>query len=356
MLHRLFTHCLVRPQDLPPSRDDLTVIGTFNPGAAALGDQIVLLVRVVEQPQPRRAGYTALPRYERGGIVIDEVADEELEMLDPRVVRRRSDGLIRLTFISHLRVFRGPLSDPARVAADPVRFEAAGEYESFGVEDARITRIGNRFWITYVSVSPHGACTSLASTSDFRRFDRHGVIFPPENKDVLLFPQRIGGRFMAMHRPNPAYKFSPPEMWLGYSDDLIHWGGHRRLLGGSGATWSSGRIGGGCPPIRTERGWLEIYHGNAAPPGGKAAGVGAYLAAAFMMDAEDPSHIIGYSDGPILAPDADFERLGFLPDIIFPTGIIEEGRAVLIYYGAADAHTGVVGVERDELVETCTVR
>jgi beta-1,2-mannobiose phosphorylase / 1,2-beta-oligomannan phosphorylase len=354
MLKRLFSHCLIRPDDLQPSRDDLQVIGTFNPGAVALGEEVVLLVRVAEQPREQCPGWISLPRYDGAQIVFDHVADTDVERLDRRVVRLRADGALRLTFVSHLRVFRGRADEPDRVSPQPFAFLPATEYESFGVEDARITSIEGRYYFTYVSVSTHGACTSLASTHDFCSFERHGIIFPPENKDVLLFPSRIADRYVAMHRPNPAYKFAPPQMWLAWSDDLIHWGQHRYLLDGRGAPWSTGRIGGGCPPLATERGWLEIYHGNAfagagAPPGT----VGAYVAAAFIGDRDDPSRIIAHSDGPILVPEQDFEQRGFLPDILFPTGILERDDQLLIYYGAADAHTGVLGVSCADLLEAC---
>ena len=350
MLSRRFTDCLIRPADVVPSHDDLEVVGTFNPGAAAVpGGEVVLLVRVAERPRRRRPGCTALPRHEPGrGLVIDQVPDEQLEPIDARVVRRRSDGCIRLTFISHLRVVRSRdgrhIDDP-----DAGRFLPLTANETYGVEDPRITRIGHRFWFTYVAVSPHGAATALASTTDFRRFERHGLIFCPENKDVLLFPQRIRGRHAALHRPNPATHFAAPEMWLAWSDDLLHWGGHQRLLGG-GCGWSAGRIGGGCPPLPTGRGWLAIYHGNDRAAGGPHGNVGAYAAAAFLMDRDDPTRIVAHSDGPILRAEADFERRGFLPDIVFPTGLVEQEQTVLVYYGAADACTGVVGFDRDDLL------
>lgn len=347
MIRRLFTQCQLRPGDVPPSRADMEVVGTFNPGAIEFEGEIVLLVRVAERPKERRPGWTPLPRYEPGGgIVIDQVPDEHLVPIDPRIVRRKSDGCVRITSVSHLRVMRS--GDGRRIdSMDGPCFLPEADYEMFGVEDPRITRIDDRYYLTYVAVSPHGAATALASTRDFRQFDRHGIIFCPENKDVLLFPEKIGGRYAALHRPNPATHFSHPEMWLAYSDDLVSWGAHAPLLGG-GSTWDAGRIGGGCPPVRTQRGWLEIYHGN--DKAGEDGDVGRYFGAAFMMDGDDPSRIVAQSDGPIMAPEADFETEGFVPNVVFPTAMIERGDKFLIYYGAADASTGVVGLARDELL------
>src|SRR6516164_5335286 len=107
MLTRLSGRLLLRPEDVPPSRDDFEVVGAFNPGAVAVGREVILLVRVAERPRERRPGFTALPRWVAGrGPTVEFLPDDELEPLDPRVVRRRADGLVRLAFLSHLRVVR----------------------------------------------------------------------------------------------------------------------------------------------------------------------------------------------------------------------------------------------------------
>ena len=354
MLKRLFTQYLLGPDDVSPSHPDMQVIGVFNPGAVALqgngggaDGQVVLMVRVAEQPKNTQPGYTALPRYEPiRGVVIDQVPNDELTPIDPRVVYHKKTNRIRLTFISHLRVMR---SNDGRTidTTDGPRLMPSGEYETFGVEDPRITRIGDRYYITYVAVSPHGAATALASTTDFETFERYGIIFYPENKDVLLFPEKIAGRYMAIHRPNPATPFSPPAMWLARSDDLIRWGQHQRLWGG-GSSWDGGRVGGGCPPIRTDQGWLEIYHAN--DKSAQDNSVGTYFGAAFLMDLDNPARVVAASREPIMAPEADFETNGFVPNVVFPTAVIERGNTLLVYYGAGDTHCGVVGYDRDELL------
>lgn len=360
MLQRGFTHCILRPQDLAPSRDDMEVIGAFNPGVADIptsdgGRDVVLMVRVAERPRATHRRYTALPRLVPGkGILVEQIPNDQLDPIDRRLVYHVSrDGTrsIRLTFISHLRMFRsrdGRTVNPHSEA----RFGPQEPYEAYGVEDPRITRIGDTYYMTYVAVSAHGAATALASTTNFRTFQRHGMIFCPENKDVVLFPERISGRFMAIHRPNPATHFSPPEMWLASSDDLLHWGEHQYLLGrtGDGLSWDAGRIGGGCPPLRTDDGWLVIYHGNDRKPRGKA--VGSYFGAALLLNLEDPGRVVARTREPILAPEADFETDGFLPNIIFPTGLVEREEEILVYYGAADANVGVAGLKRKDVLAT----
>src|SRR6516165_2863428 len=191
-IRRLSTRLLLRPGDVPPSRDDFEVVGVFNPGAVRVGDEVVVLVRVAERPRERRPGFTGLPRWgPAGGLTIDWVPDAELEPVDPRVVRRKADGLVRLTFTSHLRVVRCG-GGRAVQEVTGVTFRPQEDVEEFGVEDPRITPLDGRFYFTYVAVSRHGPATALASTTDFRTFQRHGVVFCAENKDVVLFPERIG--------------------------------------------------------------------------------------------------------------------------------------------------------------------
>lgn len=351
LLKRQFEQLLVTPFDLQPLRDDFEVVGVFNPGAILVDGEVVLLVRVAEQPREKRAGFVALPRWSPGaGVVVDWVADDEIEVVDPRVVRRRADGLVRLTFISHLRVVRCGDGRAVREITD-VRFLPESELEEFGVEDPRITALDGRYYFTYVSVSRHGAGTSLASTTDFKTFDRHGMIFCPENKDVVIFPERIGGEYVALHRPNAATPFCRPEMWVARSSDLIHWGRHECLHGG-GAEWETGRVGAGTPPVRCADGWVEIYHGNRQPT--RVGEVGMYSTGVLLLDAKNPARIIRRTATSIFEPTTDFERNGFVPDVVFPTGIVESGGSYLIYYGAADCCTAVVEFSREEIVSAAS--
>src|SRR3989454_1134070 len=231
---RLFNKCLLRPSDFRPSQDDLEVIGAFNPGAIATAEGVVILVRVAEQPAERRQGQTGFPRWDTkaGRVVTDWQDSGELDRVDVRVCRKKRDGLVRLTFTSHLRV---AYSRDGRTidSVDGSCFKPIAGYEEFGIEDPRITRLRDTFYITYVAVSRHGAATALALTKDFKSFERHGIIFCPENKDVVLFPEKIGGQYYALHRPNAATPFTRPEMWLATSPDLVHWGRHEHFLGGS---------------------------------------------------------------------------------------------------------------------------
>jgi beta-1,2-mannobiose phosphorylase / 1,2-beta-oligomannan phosphorylase len=329
---------VLRPGDFSPSRDDFEVIGSFNPGVIEADGQIVLLVRIAERPRAARSGFIALPRFTTdSGLVVDWVREEEVEFIDPRVVQLLETGCVRLTFVSHLRVVR--LNGPASVAqVAEAAFLPEKSWEEFGVEDPRITAIDGRFFFTYVAVSRHGAATALASTDDFRRFTRHGIIFPPENKDVVLFPQRVGNQYAVLHRPNGRTPFTAPEMWIARSPDLFSWGGHEPVFAEK-AGWESGRVGAGAPPLRTPLGWLELYHGNRRPTAPGA--VGQYVAAAIVLDAENPSRVVARSVEPLFSPTEPFEREGFVADVVFPTGIVARDNAFVVYYGASDTYTGV---------------
>jgi predicted GH43/DUF377 family glycosyl hydrolase len=349
ILKRQFERLLLCPADVKPLRDDFEVVGVFNPGAIVVGGEVILLVRVAERPRERRPGMTALPRWVPGeGLAIDWLPDKALDLIDPRVVKRKADELVRLTFISHLRVAR---CGAGRTAAQPTGalFLPESNLEEFGVEDPRITALDGRYYFTYVAVSRHGAATALASTTDFCRFERHGIIFCPENKDVVLFPERIDGKYVALHRPNTATPFCRPEMWVARSPDLIHWGRHECLHGG-GSEWETGRVGAGTPPVRTSAGWLEIYHGNQRPtlPGE----VGRYATGVLLLDPNNPAWILKRSATSIFEPTAQFERTGFVPDVVFPTGIVDTGESLLIYYGAADCCTAVVEFSKHEILGT----
>ncbi len=347
MIKRISETLLLRPQDLKPLRDDFKVIGVFNPGAVKVNDEIVLLARVAETPRDHRPGCMALPRWQPNGTIeIDWASEDDLDRTDPRVVRRKSDNLLRLTSISHLRVFRSPDGGSMEWIPGPVLVPAS-PMEEFGIEDARIAEIDGTYWITYVAVSRHGVATALASTHDFVTFERHGVVFAPENKDVVLFPQKINGQYIALHRPNPHSHFGPPEIWVARSNTLMHWGQHECLFRGT-AEWESDRVGAGTQPVLLEEGWLEIYHGSRHAK--RAGTVGAYSAGALLLDRHDPTRILRRSHEPIMQPAAEFERTGFVDNVVFPTAMIKQGDTLRVYYGAADTYTGVVEFSQRELL------
>ena len=343
---RQFTQCLLRPEDMPPSQPELKVAGVFNPAVAVVNGEVLLLARVAEEPAETRAGWVGLPRWDiaNGRVLLDWIREEEVTREDTRSVRLKRDGTVRLTFASYLCfAWCGNGREFHRLGT--TRFLPASPLEEYGVEDPRLTQIGDTYHITYVGVSRHGPATMLASTRDFLSFQRHGVIFCPDNKDVVLFPEKIDGRFWALHRPSLSSSLTRPEIWLATSPDLLHWGGHLHLLGGTRA-WECGRIGAGAPPVRTSAGWLELYHGNDRRPG--EARVGRYSGGLLLLDLENPARILATSDA-VFVPETEFELTGFVPDVVFPTGIVLQDDLALVYYGAADTVTAVTAFRLRDL-------
>jgi predicted GH43/DUF377 family glycosyl hydrolase len=136
-------------------------------------------------------------------------------------------------------------------------------------------------------------------------------------------------------------------MWLASSPDLLHWGNHLPFLGATSA-WDIGRVGAGTPPIRTPAGWLALYHGNDRREGDT--GIGLYSGGLLLLDLDQPQHILS-TRGQVLVPEQDYECNGFVPNVVFPTGIVDQGETVLVYYGAADTSTGVVELRLRDLLE-----
>ena len=199
-----------------------------------------------------------------------------------------------------------------------------------------------------MSVSRHGPASALASTGDFRTFERHGVLFCPENKDVVLFPARIGGTFAALHRPVCGTPFTRPEMWVARIADLIHWGEHAPLTV-SGGEWQSGRV---RPARRSASpdGWLEIYHGNRRPT--RTGEVGAYYARGDPPRPGRPGPgLVGGPPSRSSTPRPTSSVAGFVPNVVFPTGVVRDRKAILVYYGAADAFTAVAEFSEHDLLE-----
>lgn len=319
---------ILRPQDIRPSREDFEVIGVFNAGVVRYREEVILLLRVAERPRDGREDVVLSPIYDlaTGEIALKPFArtDPRNDFSDPRLIIRPGETF--LTSISHLRLARS--RDGIHFdAADRPTLGPANEYETFGIEDPRITCLDDTFYITYVGASPLGVTTCLAATQDFRSFERLGVIFHPDNKDVVLFPARIAGQYYALHRPHSSL-FLRNDIWIAPSSDLLGWGPHRHLLSTRAGRWDETRIGAGTPPFRTEKGWIEFYHGADRD--------NRYCMGAVLLDAEQPWKILARSEEPVFAPEADYEKAGFFGNVVFSCGLLFEEETLKVYYGAAD--------------------
>jgi predicted GH43/DUF377 family glycosyl hydrolase len=328
-LARRFTeNPLLKPSDISPSFPGMEVECLLNPGAFRFQGKTCLLLRVAERPK-QKEGKTSFPVLDAAGkmqILEFDNADPELDLTDPRVISYR--GKDYLTTMSHLRLVSGKDGKRFSEPEGNVPIRGQGELESFGIEDCRVSRIDEMYYLTFTEVSESGVGVGMRSTVDWTGFEAHGMIFAPHNKDCALFEEPIGGKYYALHRP------SSPELggnyiWLAESTDLAHWGNHRCLAKSREGMWDSARVGAGASPIRTDRGWLEIYHGANAK--------NRYCLGALLLDLNEPWKVIARSEQPIMEPLEDYETNGFFGEVIFTNGHVVNGDELTIYYGASDS-------------------
>ena len=335
---------LITPADVPPTRPEFEVVCVFNAGVAKYKDEIILLLMVAEWARGDEK-VVRVPVLEAGGICIREFSKEDgsMDFRDPRAIITPKGTL--LTSISHLRVARSRDGVNFTVDPNPALWPDRAS-EAYGLEDPRVTEIAGTYYIAYKSVAPNGICVSLATTTDWQHFEKKGIIFAPENLDVAIFPEKVNGRFVALHRPVPRM-FGAPNMWVAYSPDLMAWGEHHFLMGIREDAWDSGRIGAAAVPIRTERGWLEIYHG--ATPDNH------YCLGALLLAPDEPHEIIARGTEPILSPEQPYEIDGFVPNVCFSCGALAEDDRLVIYYGGADTVMAGCEISISELLESLVI-
>lgn len=311
ILQRLPDNPLVQPSDIT----FLAVTGAFNPGAAVdhrTGD-VVLLVRLFESATRRSS--LGLAR-SRDGLRVDSILDR------PAITR-----------------------------------DAA--YEEWGVEDARVTWLEDegRYAITYTGYSAAGPRVCLITTDDLlapERYRRHGPRIAGDNKNCVVFPRRIGGRYVVLHRPMPRIALAT----VASLDDEWPAAGSVPLVGPRAGTWRSSRVGAGAPPVATPIGWLLPIHGATAIEEGNV-----YSMGWCVLDPDDPARVLYLSDAPVLTPEAPYEiEPGPIPQVdmanfrtgvrvVFPQGMVERGDDFVVYYGAADVCVAAARVNRRALLE-----
>jgi len=317
---------LLSPKDLVPSREGLEIACLLNPGVFTFQNKIWLLIRVAERPQ-QKAGIISFPVLKGDGIEIIEIEENHPDLIatDPRVINYK--GADYLTTLSHLRLvcsndginFHQPDGYPL--------LHGEGENEAFGIEDCRVALIDDTYYLTFTAVSSHGVGVGMRTTKDWKTFEKHGMIISPHNKDCAVFEEKINGKFYALHRPS-SVDLGGNYIWLAESPDGIHWGNHKCIIKTRKNHWDSKRVGAGAAPIKTEKGWLQIYHGANAQH--------QYCLGAFLMDLNNPSIILAQTTEPIMRPTAEYEMCGFFGEVVFTNGHTLNGDELTIYYGAAD--------------------
>ena len=387
LAHRLDNNPILTNAQVAPSQAGLEVVSVFNAAAAQVGEETILLLRVAERPRamtgllaatartldlaaphdrlepvpPGTLGEDVIgiafldPATEPRRVVIAYVRKDlpGLDMRDPRAIQvtkppaepgARQEVRDYLTQISHLRVARS--TDGAHFVVDRLPAVAPSDsFEEYGCEDPRATLIDGVWHITYVSVGSVGITTSRLTTTDFTSFERHGIMFLPDHKDVVLFPGRVRERYVALTRPMPASFNRVLGIWIAFSDDLVGWGGHQPLALPRPGMWDGVRTGAGAVPFRVPEGWLELYHGVDSE--------GKYAMGGLLLDADDPARVLARSPEPILTAERDYEQSGFYRNTVFSCGHValdDRGERIRMYYGAADSCMAAADFDVREIV------
>ncbi len=220
-------------------------------------------------------------------------------------------------------------------------------YEEFGVEDPRVTHLDGAFVITYSAYSRSGVRIALAKTEDFTHVERVSLITEADYRNVVIFPATFDGLYARLDRPHS--EITPWSIWISYSPDLRFWGNSQMIMRPEPYHWDEMKIGPGAPPIRTNQGWLSIYHGVFKTMDGAV-----YRLGVALHDLLNPAKLLGIGDPWILQPEDPWELTGYVHNVVFTCGAVpEEDGTVKIYWGAADTVMCVGEAVLEDLVEIC---
>lgn len=265
-----------------------------------------------------------------------------------------------MLFRSHLRTGRSIIGlarsqDGFHFVPDPQPFLTPAlsgpfaAYEEFGVEDPRVTLLDGEYLITYSAYSRSGVRIALAKTKDFIDIERFSLITEADYRNVVIFPGKFNGLYARLDRPHS--EISPWSIWISYSPDLRYWGDSRLIMNPVPYHWDEMKIGPGAPPIRTDEGWLSIYHGVFKTMDGSV-----YRLGVALQDLEDPARIIGVCDSWILQPEDPWEVTGYVHNVVFTCGAVPEpDGTVKIYWGGADTVMCAGEANIADLVRLCRV-
>ena len=363
-----FDRILFTPHDVDLTRSPLAgridaetyVLGAFNPGLTRLANgNLLMMVRVAEAlRQPIRDGHVHAIRWTAEGYRLDAWPLALVDTADPRKFMMRGGGwkVMALTSLSWLL----PVElSPDGTAVVAVHYDRAiaptADYQCYGLEDARISRVDGRYYMTTCSVSPERHATTLYTSDDALDWVLEGIVLDHQNKDMLIFEGKVGGKFWAQTRPlgDLYFAYPPDSEWrpgpsinLASSPDALHWKPcDKPGLRPHAATVATARMGGGTPPILTERGWLTLWHG--VEPSGV---VGIYRTYWSILDRDDPSVTVATEHAPLLEPapalTEPLKDLLYLNDVVFTTGIVEQGEKYVVASGEADLACRITHIPR----------
>ena len=272
-------------------------------------------------------------------------------------VVKHGDEYIML-FRSHLRTGRSIIGlarslDGFKFKADPEPFltpiqdGSFAAYEEFGVEDPRVSKVEDEYLITYSAYSRNGVRIALAKTKDFVQIERVSLITQADYRNTVIFPEKFNGLYARLDRPHS--EISPWSIWITYSPDLRFWGESQLVMKPVPYHWDEMKIGPGAPPIKTDEGWLSIYHGVFETMDGSV-----YRLGVALHDLHDPSKVVAVGDSWILQPEDPWEVTGYVHNVVFSCGAVPEpDGTVKIYWGGADSVMCVGEANLADLVALC---
>jgi len=236
----------------------------------------------------------------------------------------------------------------------PVEFTAKNmkhylEYADYSFYDPRVNIVEGEYYVTYAASSNyHGCRIGIARTKDFKTLEHVSFPLHISNRNAVLFPEKIGGEYVMLHRPEN--NDGGGDIWIAYSSDFEYWGKVKCVAKRAGSgRWEWGKIGPGAPPIKTKEGWLLIYHGTYSTCQGTN-----YCMGAMLLDLKDPSKIVARCRSALLRPEASYEFMGQVPNVVFPCGaILEDNGEVKIYYGAADNFACLATGNVKDIIKAC---
>jgi predicted GH43/DUF377 family glycosyl hydrolase len=298
-----------------------------------------------------------ISRYENNPILTKDDVPYPVATVHNAGVTKFNDRYIMI-FRSHLTSGRSILG--LAESDDGYRFKVDGKpfmvpakegifqiYEEYGLEDPRITCMDGEYLITYSAYSRYGVRIALAKTRDFKAIEKVALITEADYRNLVIFPEKIDGMYVRMDRPHS--EISPWSIWMSYSPDLKYWGDAKLIMKPVAYHWDEMKIGPGAPPIKTDQGWLNIYHGVFQTMAGCV-----YRLGVALHDLTDPSVLRGVSDDWILSPEKEYERSGYVPNVVFTCAAVPEPDGMLkIYWGAADTVMCVGTANINDLVDLC---
>ena len=277
-----------------------------------------------------------------GNPIITRVAVPGANSIFNSAVVRFEDGFAGVFRVDDTRrtmnLHAGTSPDGVRwqIGPQPIAFRAADERvpeiqaRFVHAYDPRVTWLEDRYFVTWCN-GYHGPTIGIAHTHDFESFHQLENAFLPFNRNGVLFPRRIGGRYAILSRPSDDGHTPFGDIFYSESPDLVHWGRHRHVLAPVPWSWQATKVGAGPTPIETDEGWLVIYHGVLTSCNGFVYSLGAAL-----LDLDEPWRVVARGSRYMLAPEAAYERIGDVPNVVFPCAALVDGNRLTIYYGGAD--------------------